>query len=283
MSNESPQSAQRALICLGDGPRDHNALKFAKQVTMAYHLRPILLHVVEEGREISRGEKIVAGALGAFRLQMAETRVVGGRFEDVVQSELASGMYRLVVLGTTKRPPEQKPSPLVRRLTLRASTNVLYIKSPDGQLDNLLLCTAGHPGSVRIVDMGLQAAMIMGARATILHVTSHPPAMYTGLARIDQDLKEVLARDTPLAQHLRRVAFLADQLGVNADIQLRHGTVVEEIIRASEMEKYDIVVMGTAPVGHAMDRLLLGDIVPQVLASVPTSLLIVRSSPPEGP
>lgn len=277
MPNQSTPSTPKALICLGDGPRDPNALGFARQITMAYHLKPILLHAVEEGKDISRGEKIVSGALGAFMHQSPETRVVAGRIEAVIQGELAAGDYHLLVLGTTIRLPEQKPSPLVRRLSAKAPTNVLYIKSPAGRLDNLLLCTAGHPGSVRIIDMGLQAAMVIGAHATILHVTSHPPAMYTGLARIDEDLKEMLSRETPLAQHLRKVAFLADQLGVDAEIELRHGTVVEEIIRASEMKNYDLVVMGTAPVGRAMDRLLLGDILPQVLASVPTSLLVVRS------
>jgi nucleotide-binding universal stress UspA family protein len=243
---------------------------------MANHLRPILFHVVEEGRDISRGEQIVSGALHAFKHQSPEALVVGGEIEPEIHGELKRRNYKLLVLGTTKRPPDQSPSPLLRRLLLKARTNVAYIKSPDGLLDNLLLCTAGHPTSVQIVDSGLQTAMMIGAEATILHVTSHPPHMYTGLNRIDQDLKELLARDTPIAHHLREMAFLADQLGVDARIELRHGTVVEEIVRATEMGRYDLVVMGTAAVRGPVDRLLLGDILPQVLASVPTSLLVVR-------
>lgn len=276
MSNEESTPVPKALICLGDGPRDPNALAFAHQLTMANHLRPILFHVVEEGRDISRGEQIVSGALEAFKHQSPEALVVGGEIEPEIHGELRRRNYKLLILGTTKRPPEQSPSPLLRRLILRAKTNVAYLKSPDGVLDHLLLCTAGHPTSVQIVDLGLQTAMMIGGEATILHVTSHPPQMYTGLGRIDQDLKELLTRDTPIAQHLREMAFLADQLGVEARIELRHGTVVEEIVRAAEMAKYDLVVMGTAAVRGPMDRLLLGDILPQVLASVPISVLVAR-------
>jgi nucleotide-binding universal stress UspA family protein len=102
--------------------------------------------------------------------------------------------------------------------------------------------------------------------------------MYTGLNALEEGVEEVLSRETPLAQHLKEAAQRAEESGVNAKIELRHGMVAEEILRACEMEAYDLVVIGSPDPRALLSRLTLGRVAPQLLASTPISILIVRSA-----
>jgi nucleotide-binding universal stress UspA family protein len=103
--------------------------------------------------------------------------------------------------------------------------------------------------------------------------------MYTGLPAVDEGLEEILSRDTPLATHLRAAAQLAEEKQVNARLELRHGVVIEEILRACEMGDFDLVVIGSPEPRRIFDRLALGQVGPQLLTSTKIPLLIARIEP----
>jgi nucleotide-binding universal stress UspA family protein len=183
----------------------------------------------------------------------------------------------LLVLGTSQRDPKSSVSPLTKRIALDADTTVLAIQNPPQIPECFLICTGGHEASVPIVQRSIYLAKALDVRVTILHILSSPPAMYTGLPAVEEDLSQLLSRDHPLAHHLREVANIAKEGGVDAKLELRHGIVAEEILRACEMKRYDLVVIGAPSPGSRIETLLLGQVAPHLLASSQKSTMIVRN------
>jgi nucleotide-binding universal stress UspA family protein len=169
-----------------------------------------------------------------------------------------------------------------RRLANRIGDSVLIIQQPSPSIKHILICTGGHPASNLVITRGLQLGQALGSEVTILHVVTGVPTMYTGLPNVEEDLEAILSRDTPLASHLRAAAQLAEEMQVDAKLELRHGVVVEEILRACEMGNYDLVVIGSPEPRRIFDRLALGQVGPQLLTSTKIPLLIARIEPKES-
>ncbi|OGO18050.1 MAG: hypothetical protein A2Z14_02635 [Chloroflexi bacterium RBG_16_48_8] len=267
---------KQALICIGDRPRDEKALVFTQKIVQAYDLHPTFLHILPHGSSLQEGEGLLQSARESISLENAEIRCVEGLTRKEIANELKRQDYHLVIVGTSARVPGSHPSPLSRHLANSVHTSVLLIRNPPEEICNVLICTGGHPESANAIEWGIHLAKKTNDQATILHVVSSPPAMYNGLEEIDEDLSEVLARDVPLSHHLKYAARLAKEAGVQAKLELRHGLVIEEILRSTEVDSYDLVVLGAPKPRSISNQILLGRIAPKLLASTLRSTLIVR-------
>jgi nucleotide-binding universal stress UspA family protein len=267
---------KRALICIGDRPRDEKALLFTRKIIQAFDLHPVLLHVVQSKSTMQACERLFQSAHEILKLETAERKCLEGAARKAIANELKRHDYHLVVVGTSIRDPDSRPSPLSQHLANTAHTSVLLIRNPPEEICQILICTGGHSESANAIEWGLHLAQKTNNQVTILHVVSSPPAMYTGLGEIDEDLSEVLTRDIPLSHHLKDAAQLAEEAGVQAKLELRHGIVTEEILRSAEINSHDLIVLGAPKPNALSDRILLGRIAPKLLASTKRSTLIVR-------
>jgi nucleotide-binding universal stress UspA family protein len=150
------------------------------------------------------------------------------------------------------------------------------MRNPPPTINEILICTGGHSDSNAVVKWGIELAKATQEKVTILHVLSSAPTMYTGLDAVEENLSQVLSRDNPLAHHLKDAAAAAEAAGVKADIELRHGLVTEEILRAYEMRPHHLIVLGAPKSGSIFNRILFGRIAPSLLASTHRSTLIIR-------
>jgi nucleotide-binding universal stress UspA family protein len=271
------QENKRVLICVGDRPPDDRSLHFTRDVVQAFALNPVLFHALSPGVSTQEGDQLLSSANDILKLEKAEFLCVAGDAKGEIERELKRRDYQLVIVGTSKRDPTLPPSPLSQHLANHVKTNVLLIHNPPDEICQILICTGGRPESENAIDWGLHLAEKTNNKATILHVVSSPPTMYTGLEEVEENLSEVLARDVPLSQHLKAAANRAEEVGVEATLELRHGLVIEEIIRSAEVEAHDLVILG-APLPRAfLEQILLGRVAPKILASTLRSTLIVRS------
>jgi nucleotide-binding universal stress UspA family protein len=266
----------KALICIGDPPHDEKALIFARKLTQAFNLIPVLLHVVPPGSTIEEGERLLQSVRESIYPEETGLRCVGGTVRKEIANELKRNNYDLVILGTSPCDPDTHPSSLTRHIANKAPASVLLICNPPDEICQILICTGGHSESANAIEWGIHLAQKTNDRVTILHVVSSPPAMYTGLDEIDEDLSEVLARDIPLSHHFKEAAHLAEEAGVRAKLELRHGIVAEEIVRSIEMDSHDLIVIGAPRPGSLYDRILFGRVAPKLLASTVRSTLIVK-------
>ncbi len=267
---------KKALICIGDRPRDDTALSFTRKIIQAFNLHPTLLHVFPPGSSAQEGERFLQLAQEIIAIETSELLCVEGVVRKEIANELKRHDYQLVIVGTSIRDPKLNPSPLSQHLSNNVHTSVLLIRNPPEEICQILICTGGHHESANAIEWGIHLAKKTNDQVTILHVVASPPAMYTGLEEIEEDLSEVLARDVPLTHHLKAAAHLAEEAGVRAKLELRHGLVIEEILRSAEINSHDLVILGAPKPRSLSSRILLGSVAPKLLASTHRSTLIVR-------
>jgi nucleotide-binding universal stress UspA family protein len=276
LETSSQETINHALICIGDKPLDMDALAFAQRFLHALDLHPTLLHVKLPETPLEHAESVLSAVREVPGYTTADYIVSEGNIRNEICNELERHPYQLLVLGTSQRDAKSPVSPLSKRVALDAETSVLVIQNPPQIIDCFLICTGGHVASIPIVEWGIDLAKAMDVAVTILHILASPPAMYTGLPAVEEDLSQLLSRDHPLAHHLRQAANIAEEGGVKAKLELRHGTVTEEILRAYEMTHYDLVMIGAPRPSSRIEPLLLGQVAPHLLASSQKSTLIVR-------
>lgn len=277
--NTATTPANRAILCMSSKTPDPNSIHFAEQIINAFDMQLILLHTHRDTAELTNGQHSVEIIQDLLQTKPDELIEIQGDLESVLKEELDPQAHELVILGTSAESFDRRTTMISHRLASRIGDSVLIIQHPSKIIKQILVCTGGHPASNLVVERGLQLGKALDAEVTILHVVTSLPTMYTGLPAVEEGLKEILSRDTPLAQHLRATAQLADERAVKAKLELRHGVVVEEILRACEMGEYDLVVIGSPEPRRVLDRLALGRIGPQLLTSTQIPLLIARIEP----
>ncbi len=266
-----------SIVCVGTLSPEPRAIQFAEQVSKALGFDLVLLHVPEPGEDVESGESILNRTRELLTEAPQRLILENGDFEETLHQEVDREPYQLVILGTSCQSPTEHLTKRSQRLATHLADSVLIMCDPPEKLRRLLICTGGHPGSIPVEDWGIRLARGTGAEATILHVVSDAPSMYIGLPALEEGLEEILSRETPLAQHLKEAVRKADSAGVGVKLSLRHGIVVEEILRACEKEHYDLIVIGSHEPGRILDHLAMGRIGPQLLSSVKTSVLIIRT------
>ena len=277
MESKSPlNDNERALICVGQGEINQDALSFMRDFVNSMSFHPVVFHVIAPGAARQAAEKLMHEISEEIGFEDAEIRCVEGKVKEEIQNELGLRTYRVVVLGTTERDPGLPPSRLSQNIANSVNATTLLMQNPPPEINEILICTAGHSDSNIVVNWGIELAKATQEKVTILHVASGAPTMYTGLNAVEENLSQVLSRESPLAQHLKDAAAEAEAAGIKADIELRHGLVTEEIIRAYEMRPHHLIVLGAPKKGSIFNRILFGRIAPSLLASTHRSTLIIR-------
>ena len=87
--------------------------------------------------------------------------------------------------------------------------------------------------------------------------------------------QEMLETETPMARHLRRSASLLTEAGIEAEIKVRHGDVVEAILEETGTGQYDLVVLGSTE-SWTLQGLLLGNVTQQIINRAPCAVLVVK-------
>jgi nucleotide-binding universal stress UspA family protein len=268
----------KSLLCVGESGPDPAAIHLAEQVSHALGLELVLMHVKTKKSAPELSGDLIESTRDALTSEPEDVIQLEGEFKAGVLDDLELEEYRLVIIGTSLNKPNEPLSKRSRQIAIHASDSVLVIHNPPPDIRRILVCTGGHPSSNRAIDWGLQLAKALGADLTILHIVSTTPSMYIGLDAMDEGIEEVLARDTPLTHHLLDAAARAKDAGVNTRMALRHGMVAEEILRACEVEGSDLLVLGSPEPRSLLQRVTLGRVAPQILASSPISTLIVRAA-----
>ncbi|HHH82411.1 MAG TPA: universal stress protein [Chloroflexi bacterium] len=271
------KTKHRAVICLGSLQANPDALRFAERIIRALGMQLILL-MATHGKE-EQAQAALERAQALLSTEPEAMVISPGELDAVLHNELDPQQHELIVLGASLDPSDRLAIAIARRLASRETDSLLFIRNPPPSMARILICSGGHAGSNYVIERGLNLAKALETQATILHVVSSMPSMYTGLPAVQEGLTDILARDMPLSRHLREAARRAHDLGVQAKLELRHGVVAEEILRACEVTPYDLIVMGAPEPGQVLERLALGEVAPEMLASAKVSLLIARTAP----
>lgn len=275
----NPQVLGHSILCIGEAGPDARSVHFAETIVEALGYDMALLHVPRPGKDKTEVGQVITDTIDILDEPPDLLESGEGSFESFIQKQLNHEHYQLIILGATKGSADRPITQLARRLASTLADSVLVLRNPPEKITKILICTGGHSASNMVIDTGIRLASRLGASATILHVVSGTPSMYAGLGAFEESLEQVMKRETPLAEHLRGAAARANAAVIDSRIELRHGMVTEEILRASDVDHYDLTVMGSHEPQHFFKRLTIGRISPQLISSIQNSILIVRLQP----
>lgn len=267
----------RTLICIRELPFAEATVRTGAILAGLGEPAVTLMTVVREGDSYEAAEERLQRGRGLLEDAVVTTVIREGEPAAAILSEARSRGYDLVVVGARGgvRLRDLLSQPVPQKVADRTSACVLVVPHNRPALRRVLICTSGKTDE-NIVKVAGRLAREVGAQATVLHVANPVPTMYTGLGAMEERLEELLQSDTPVAVHFRASARYLAELGVDADLELRHGVAHAEILRAARLGDYDLIVMGPGPLNRSLQRLLMDDVTEQVIERAPCPVLVVR-------
>jgi nucleotide-binding universal stress UspA family protein len=129
------------------------------------------------------------------------------------------------------------------------------------------------------VSVGAEAAKLLGAKVTLVHVMDVEPNLLVGLGVAFGASPAVMPPDvlTGVKQEAdAALQALIDQHGIDGDHRVVGGVASEAIVRAAHELHADMIVIGTSG-RSGLARLALGSTAEEVASSAPCSVLVVRA------
>jgi len=134
------------------------------------------------------------------------------------------------------------------------------------------------PASRAAFSMALRLTKATGGELTILHVLLSPASMFVAGGYVSEETWNLIETDlrSRADQEMDALVKEAVDAGVRATSQFVDGGIpAEEIVRAAEHDKTDILVLGTHGRTGVM-KVLLGSVASRVVATASCPVLTVR-------
>ena len=204
---------------------------------------------------------------------------IGTEINSILE-EINHGNYDLIILKARQaiQIKDFLKAKIGRRIAQQSPISVLVVKQEQSNLKRILICTSGADIADPVIEMGSWLAQSTLAKVTLLHVTGSIPSMYTGLDKIEEQLSEILKTDTPMARHLRHAVNIFVQKEVDAELELRHGSVSDEILVEAQEGKFDLIMLGASKASTNLAGWLIGDITHKIINAARCPVLVVRKS-----
>jgi len=156
--------------------------------------------------------------------------------------------YDLVIIGAVRKVSRGRfwMSSKTYKIVKAIKPPVLIVIGKSPELKKVLLCSGGRSYIDNAVRVTGELARHAGASVTLLHVMGELPAIYANLPRIEETIEELLSSSSELGLNLRHEKETLEAAGVQVQVRLRHGSVLEEILAEAREGHYDLVVTGSA-------------------------------------
>lgn len=266
------------LICVSELPFAEKTVQMGGLIANLLQRPVSLLKVIGQNGEKETAVATLQEAEQMLETPVTETAVSLGTPSQEILNQAESGRYSLIAIGahTTRNLWDQFLQSVTQKVANQTTVSVLVVRDEPPALRRILICTSGHSNSEMVVRNGAALARLAGAKVTLLHVTKSLPAMYTGLQEMEETLPELLQTDTPLAQHLRWASEYLVKTQVPAELKLRHGIAVDELLAETQAVSYDLMMIGSQTEHNLLNSLLLGQVTPKIIDNAPCSVLVIR-------
>jgi nucleotide-binding universal stress UspA family protein len=158
---------------------------------------------------------------------------------------------------------------------------VLVAIGEQQQLNRFVVCTGGKEFIEQAVQFTGKLAAAVGASVTLLHVMAEPPAMFSDLVRMEENVDQLLQSNSELGTNLRHQKRELDRLGVSAEVHLRHGIVIDQVFEEVREGNYDLIVTGTSKARGLFRHYIMGDLTRDILNRANIPVLVARAGPPK--
>jgi nucleotide-binding universal stress UspA family protein len=273
-------TAMKILICSDGSPQAEQAVRMGATIAAGCQAEVTLFGISESPGE-SKG---LLESLQRSQTILADKKVTaelvnksGNAIEEIVRRTRETA-YSLVVIGAVRKQTggafwlSSKSYKIVKEI----QPPVLLVAGKGAAIKRILICSGGK----RYIDHGVrltgEIARSLGATVTLLHVMPGIPGILARLPRMEEDTAWLLKSESELGINLRHGLELLQATGISAQVRLRRGDVLEEILREIQEGEHDIVVTGSA-LSHTLRTYVLGDVSREIVNRAHRAVLVVRS------
>jgi nucleotide-binding universal stress UspA family protein len=270
----------KILICSDGSSQAENAVRFGGLIAEATHAETTILGITEKSGE----EDKIFDSLRRSQ-QMLKDRTVnveliikaGEPIEEIVKRTEQTA-YDLVVIGATRKGTRGPflMSAKAYKIIKAVAPPVLVVIGNRETLKRLLICSGGEKYIDKAVEFAGEIARAAKASITLFHVMAEPPAVFSDLIKMEEDVNLLLHSNSGLGDNLRREKEVLDRLGVESEVRLRHGLVTSEVFKEVKRGDYDLVVTGSSPVAGTLRTYIMGNITREIVNRSECPVLVVR-------
>jgi nucleotide-binding universal stress UspA family protein len=206
-----------------------------------------------------------------------------GHAEEVIPEKAREKDY-LTVVTPLGRPP-------LRRLLQRRSFHqlmadiegpILYVPSACIPPTHLLVCLGGLGYGLSAENLGLEIAAEVKTPVTLLHVVPPINRDYPETRTVRDNWDHLAETDTLLGRTLRDALDKAREKDLQANLKLRQGNVIEEILAELKEGDYDLVCMGSLYSAHGLRQMYAPNVTAEVADVIGCPVLTVRHQPQDS-
>lgn len=270
----------KILICTDGSAQAENAVRFGGLIAEKCEAEATILAITEKPGE----EDIVFDSLRRAQQLLKEHGVnaeiitkSGEPIEEIVKRADETS-YDLVVIGAVRKGTRGPflMSAKAYKIIKAVAPPVLAVIGNRESIKRILVCSGGEKYIDRAVEFSGTLAKAAGASVTLFHVMAEPPAVYTDLIKMEEDVNLLLHSSSGLGQNLRREKEALQAMGVTAEVRLRHGLVISEVFKEIRRGDYDLVVTGSSPEGGNLRSYIMGNITREIVNRAECPVLVVR-------
>ncbi|HEV2965695.1 MAG TPA: universal stress protein [Chthoniobacterales bacterium] len=277
----------KILICSDGMPAADSATKLGAMLAAPLQAETTLLGIAEKSTDETTLRSALEKQAQWFREKNVSPQIVIGAGDPVRQivDETTKSKYDLVIIGARKTGstgPHWR-SEKMYEVIKSISPPVLVAMGEWAQLKRFLVCTGGKEFIEAALQLTGQLAKAVGASVTLLHVMAEPPAIYSDLVRLEEDVERLLESNSELGLNLREQKADLEKLGVSAEVRVRHGIVVDQVFAEARERNYDLIVTGSSQARGMLRHYIMGDLTRSILNHANCPVLVARAGASVSP
>jgi nucleotide-binding universal stress UspA family protein len=277
----------RLLICTNGFEGSWPAIEYGSSIAEAIAGRVTLLAIQEDGSHEAatarlQVENFVRRAR-AFLEQPGldlEIQRQDGNAEEIIPIAAAREDC-IVVLGPLGRPFLRRflVGRSIRGLLEEIAAPVVYVPRACLPLRKLLFCAGGLGYDITAEHLGVRLGIAAGARAVLLHVAPPVDLEYPTSIAEREHWQDLVNTDTLTGRNLRRALDQARAAGLDVEIRMRQGSVVDEIRAELKDGGYDLICMGSGHSAHGLRQLYEPNVTDEIAEGAACPVLTARYDP----
>ena len=269
----------KILICNDGSEQGERAVRVGAEIAAGCQAEVTLLGISESAgtsktivESLQRGQSLLEDK----KIHAELVTKTGDPIEEI-RRRTQEHHFDLVIIGAVRK--ENRGlfwmSPKSYKLIKEIPSPVLTVAGKVTTITRVLICSGGKRYIDNAVHLSGQIARATKATVTLLHVMPEPPALYAHLPRMEETTEWLLNSRSELGLNLRYGKESLEALGVAAEVRLRQGSVLEQILREVHQGNYDLVVTGSA-LSRSLRTYMLGDISREIVNRANCAILVVR-------
>lgn len=270
----------KLLICTDGSAQAENAVRFGGMIAGKSQAEVTILAITEKSGEEDAVFESLRRAQQMLKEHGVDAEVItkaGEPIEEIVKRTDETS-YDLVVIGAVRKGTRGPflMSAKAYKIIKAVAPPVLVVIGDRETIKRILVCSGGEKYIDRAVQFSGAIARAAGASVTLFHVMAEPPAVYTDLIKMEEDVNLLLHSSSGLGENLRREKESLEGMGVTAEVRLRHGLVISEVFKEIRRGDYDLVVTGSSPEGGNLRSYIMGNITREIVNRAECPVLVVR-------